>query len=164
MRKVGADHGHHTFAIEGLIQHSGDRLGINLSGEERKHGEVAEHALEERQLHLEAVLSGVHRPPGVDTWMCLGGCRQLTVDADLAQRSPQLVGVCCGHPAHRHEVRGADQDHAAMGLRHSLQQPVSAGRHRTRVDVAGVRHDEESQFDIHLREVCVGQEVVHQGA
>ena len=91
------------------------------------------------QLDLERVLAGVRAGAGGD----LGHHRQRRgVDLDLAQRRGQARGAGAGQAVHEHPVSRADQHHPLDAVAERRQPGERRRGDRSRVDVAGVRHDQ----------------------
>ena len=112
-----------------------------LADEDRHDLDLAQRALDEGKLHLEAVFADEglwrHRHPGLARQGVAGGA----VDGEAAERRLPSVGRRQGDPAHRHAM-GRPQHHDPLELAAAPgQQAVSAAGDIAGVDVAGMGGD-----------------------
>lgn len=67
---------------------------------------------------------------------------QLTINLHLAERRFELIGRRCGNALESHAVRRTDKDDVFYFAGIVFQLQISLRGNRRRIDIAGVRHDQ----------------------
>jgi hypothetical protein len=141
MREVGADHDQGFRPAPEPGDDLGDFRGAGLAHRQRHQRELAEHGLQEGQLHFQRMFLGVGRVGGDDLRQVGQRIQRGAIERDAAQRCGE--GLHHGHrqAAHGDSVAGAEQDHAADPSGQRREQGIGLAGRAAGIDVAGVRHD-----------------------
>ena len=133
VRQVRGDHDQRLVAAPQTVQHLGHLVGGGVADRERHQRELAERALQERQLHLQRVLLRVRRrgdhhlrqvADRVDRLARPGGTRPSGVAKAAASGKRE--------PADRHAMAGSEQDDTRHAPARTLEQLVGARSDRAR--------------------------------
>ena len=142
VRQVGADDDQRLVAAPQALEHLRHLVGAGVADGQRHQREGGQRALQERQLHLERMLPRMGR--GVDLHLAQPAQlrRRVRIELDAAERRVEGGGIAQGQAAHGDAMGGAEQHDAPDLAAPRRQQGIGLCRHRPRVHVAGVRHDE----------------------
>ena len=142
VREIGADHEERLRSAPKPIDHLGDLFRARGADDQRQQLELAQHLLQERQLHLERVLARV-RPREAHHLRQVGNrAHRLLVDRDAAERRLERRGPRQREAAHRDAVARPHQHDPLHDPGGRAQKRECVRRDLAGVDVAGVRHDQ----------------------
>ena len=142
MGQIGADHDQRLGSAPAHVEDRRDLVRRGVADGERQQREVVEHALEERELHLEAVFVGVSAIVDPHTGHLEGGVASVDIDRHDAERRLERIDAGDSEAAHVHAVTRPEEDNSPNRRSGRDEPSERACGDRARVHVSGVGHDE----------------------
>jgi hypothetical protein len=147
VRKVGGDDDQRLGPTPQALDDGRDLRHARAAHGEGRERELAELALQERQLHFQCVLLQMREVARDDLWHVAHTVERLAVDRHAAEGRGEGVVGGNRQAAHRHAVHRSQHDDTAHDTARVAELLVGASGDRAGIDVAGVGHDQR------LREV-----------
>jgi len=161
--QVRADHDQGLRSAPEPLEHLGYLVGRGLTHAEGSESELAQHPLQKRKLHLQAVLLRVR---GVE----LGYLGQVehaldgvAIHAHRAERRQEAVRSRHRQAPDVDAMRRPEQHHALHLVAPPCHPREGGSRHGSRVDVAGVGHDHRLGNGVRIGRLGAGQLSTHFG-